>query len=82
MSEHSDLDKMVLWYNIRSSNADELRNWLLESLPYEIVITYNTVDLRDVNELVEGKWSAYMALCEFHYFFEFKTDAVAFKLRF
>lgn len=61
-----------------------LRLELLEKLPYEIVLPLEDhIDLRDIDNFVRDKWTAYAdeRKYESHYFFKLEADAVAFKLR-
>ena len=89
--ENPKFKKMINW-KIRAEdkgyNSTLLRLWLLERVKYEVIIKNNTygLDLRDIEEQVEGKWAAFR-IVEMsdknysHYFFELETDAMAFKLR-
>lgn len=77
----------VEWYGKDDSpqnNAPALRKWLLERLPYEIVVKGSvTADLRDIGEITLGPWSAYSDVRGIgRYFFEEEVDAMAFKLKF
>ncbi len=86
--EPPELPKMINWQREQSyeSGVQPLRQYLLDRLPYEVVLenTIFTIDLRDIEELIEKRWSAFhipgMVMTEY-YFFELETDAVAFKLR-
>ncbi len=64
-----------------------LHAWLIDQLPYIVYISYkNPIDLRDVGEFVNCKWSSYLSNnyedegCV--YFFEKEIEATAFKLKF
>ena len=82
----------VKWYGESDSPTNtepHIRPWLLKRLPFEVIVDEGKdIDLRDVGESVEGKWSAYSGwdhrngtYCCGHYFFELETDVMAFKLR-
>lgn len=61
-----------------------LRLDLLKKLSYEIILPEeHCIDLRDIDNFVQDKWSAYADERKYqsHYFFKLETDAVAFKLR-
>lgn len=78
--------KYVNWQDRNQVYVDGIYNLhddLLEILPYEIVLSQtNRIDLRDIDNFVQDKWSAYAsAQNQSHYFFKLETDAVAFKLR-
>ena len=64
-----------------------LHTWLIKQLPYIVYISYkNHIDLKDVGEFVNCKWSAYLSDNYEDegsvYLFEEETEAVAFKLKF
>lgn len=65
------------------NGACQLRLELLIELPYEVVMPEtNHIDLRDIDNFVQDKWSAYAsAQNKSYYFFKLEADAVAFKLR-
>lgn len=78
--------KYVEWQDrtkFSSDNTYTLRPQLLAELPYEIVLSkIDSIDLRDIDEFVQDKWSAYASIRgNGHYFFKLEADAVAFKLR-
>ncbi len=75
----------VKWYGEEDSpqnSESDIREWLLERLPFEVVEPFSVADLRDIGNSVEGKWSSYASRWDngSYYFFETETDAMAFKL--
>ncbi len=77
-------ERYVNWQRFPRRNSYDLRTKLLETLPYEIVLSeLDIIDLRDIDAFVQDKWSAYANERDFqsHYFFKLETDAAAFKLR-
>ena len=89
MIEPPVFERMINWQRERRDFGHgeiDLEAWLLERLPYKVTLNNEDelIDLRDVDVFVQGKWSAYAAIDgtgDSHYFFEFETDALAFKLR-
>lgn len=60
-------------------------SWIIIRCPYEVDLDGNDSILRkDVDDLVEGKWSSYYVgqFCIDVAYFELETDAMAFKLKF
>ena len=78
----------VKWYGEEDSPANDgasIAAWMDERFPYMIKITLQqAVDLRDVGELTNGKWSAFASTFGDYssYYFAEETDAMAFKLRY
>ena len=85
VTESPVFKKYVNWQDrekFSSDNTYSLRPQLLAVLPYEIILpTEHYIDLRDIDEFVQDKWSAYASAAASHYFFKLEADAVAFKLR-
>ncbi len=86
VAESPVFKKYVNWQDrtkFSSDNIYSLRPQLLAVLPYEIILpTEHYIDLRDIDEFVQDKWSAYASIRGAgHYFFKLEEDAVAFKLR-
>ncbi len=76
--------KYVNWQKFPRNNPYDLRTKLLETLPYEVVLSsLEHIDLRDIDDFVQDEWSAYAQERAFksHYFFKLEEDAVGFKLR-
>lgn len=87
MKEVVKFKNYVKWYDEDDSpnkTGVSVRKWM-ERFPYMIKIPLrHAVDLRDVGELTNGKWSAFASTFDdysFYYFAE-ETDAMAFKLRY
>ena len=81
------------WYRDVNDNLDTIvypnrsdyhvRNWLLERLPYELSMYDSFIASRDIGEHIEGSWSSFYSVIDHHthYFFQFETDAMIFKLK-
>lgn len=68
------------WQEVPAHSRPDLRKFLQETLRYEI-IGPDGVDLRDIDYLVTGLWSAYFDGYS-RYFFDKEEDLVAFKIMF
>ena len=84
-----NLKGFVSWEDEKDSpprREENIRNWLLSRLPFEVTILKANATEHEIEEFIEcmeGSWSAYNIgmSYEAHFFFELDSDAVAFKLR-
>lgn len=79
--------RYLSWNGQDGHGPFELRSWLLERLPYEIIVPdqkvyQNIGDLREIDAETTDLWSAYAeGTYGARFFFKNESDAIAFKLK-
>lgn len=78
----SSLEKFIFQSETLSEG---FASWIILQCPYEVDLSSNNyILMKDVDDLVEGKWSSYYdsSRCVKTAYFELESDAMAFKLTF
>lgn len=70
-------------YCSKSKTFDNYHSWIMQQCPHIVSIKQSSMLIKDVDDVVEGKWSSYYEgdYCRRTAFFELESDAMAFKLK-